>query len=132
MRIESAHLNLQGSSQTTAAWYIEEDLNMWTTGQGSSNAGAAMDVQEFSQQAALISSSASSSVSETVEDSAGCQADLIIMMLEAFLSRLRGERVKLNVPKVRAVSGGYDKSGQAFGNLKLVSGGGQAGAGQEQ
>ncbi|HML38031.1 MAG TPA: hypothetical protein PKA19_11525 [Bacillota bacterium] len=129
MRIESAHMNLQGSSQTTAASYVDEELNMWVTGQGSSNAGAAVDVQEFSRQTARISNSASSSISETVEDPEARQVDLIVMMLEEFLSRLSGKKVKLNVPKVRPSSGSYDRSGQFAGNLTRVSGGGQPSAG---
>ncbi len=124
MRIESSNLNLQGSSHIAAATNIEESLNIWT-GQGAGNTGMAVDVQEFTQHAIKISASMTSSVSETVDasedDPITSKEELKIRMIEEFLSRLMGKKVKLHVPKIKQISGGYDSSGQALDSLKLVS-----------
>ena len=124
MRIESSNLNLQGSSYIATATNIEESLNVWA-GQGSPNTGTAVDIQEFSQQTIKISSSMTSSVSETAEttedDPITSKEELKIRMIEEFLTRLMGKRIKLRSPKIKLISGGYDSSGHALGNLKLVS-----------
>ncbi|HVI41729.1 MAG TPA: hypothetical protein VM577_13840, partial [Anaerovoracaceae bacterium] len=124
MRIESSNLNLQGSSYIATATNIEESLNIWTS-QGTANTGSAVDVQEFSQQAIMISTSLTSSVAETAyatEDEAiTSKEELKLRMIEEFLSRLMGKRVRLHVPKIKLISGGYDSNGQALGSLKLVS-----------
>lgn len=124
MRIESSNLNLQGSSHIAAAAKIEESLNMWAS-RGTASAGAAVDAQEFTQQAIKISGSLTSSVTGTAEasedDPITSKEELKIRMIEEFLSRLMGKKVRLRVPRIKQISGGYDSSGQALGGLKMVS-----------
>ncbi len=129
MRIESSNLNLQGSSQIRSSASVYEYLNVWTN-QGAGNAGqaaaagATAEIQEFSQQAVKVSTSLSSSsgISEADEENfAASEEELKIRMIEAFLTRLTGKKIKLLIPKVKLVSGGYGSSGEALGNLKLVS-----------
>ncbi|HWQ80553.1 MAG TPA: hypothetical protein VN381_17130 [Anaerovoracaceae bacterium] len=123
MRIESSNLNLQGSSQIRSVSSIEESLNFWI-GQGDLNTAAAVDIQDFSQQAVKVSSSLSSQISQTGAEEAGLPAseeELKLSLIELMLTRLTGKKVKLQVPRVKLVSGGYNNSGQALGNLKLVS-----------
>lgn len=134
MKIESSNLSLQGSSHVAAATNIEESLNIWT-GQGTGNAGLAVDAQEFTQHAIKISGSMTSLVFETAdaaeEDPITSKEELKIRMIEEFLTRLMGKKIKLRVPKIKQISGGYDSSGQALDSLKLVSfsGGLQSSAG---
>lgn len=124
MRIESSNLNLQGSSHVATVTKMEESLNMWT-GRGTADTRAAVDVQEFTQQTINISSSLTSSVTGTEEaadeDPVASKEELKIRMIEEFLSRVMGKRVRLHVPKIKQISGGYNSSGQALGGLKLVS-----------
>jgi len=124
LRIESSNLNLQGSSYIATATNIEESLNMWTSG-GTARAGVAVDVQEFTQQATKVSGSATSTVRETADaaedDPITSKEELKIRMIEQFLTRLMGKKIKLRMPKIKQISGGYDSGGQALDSLKLVS-----------
>jgi hypothetical protein len=134
LRIESSNMNLQGSSHVVSVVNVEESLNIWT-GRGSANAAAAVDSGELFPQTVKMSSSAASSVCEAPEaaeeDLTGGEEELKLRLIEAFLSRLFGKKVKLKVPRIKLVSGGYDSEGKAVGNLNLVSFSGdrQAGAG---
>lgn len=124
MRIESANVVLQGSSHMVTAAHMEESLNIWMGG-GTANAGVAVDIQEFTQQTIKTSSSMTSSAAGTADaeedDPITSKEELKIRMIEEFLSRLIGKRVKLRVPKIKQISGGYNSSGQALGGSKLVS-----------
>lgn len=124
MRIESSTLGMQGGSSVVSMMSIQESLNIWT-GQGSAGAGSSsFDVQEFSQQGITVNTSVSSSVyaaSESCEeDPPMTEQELKIKLLEDFLSRLCGKKVRLLVPSVKRVSEGYDSSGQVSGNLKIT------------
>jgi len=103
---------------------VKESLNIWT-GQGSAGINSSsFDAQEFSQQEITVNTSVTSSVSETSPtDEDGTvltEQELKIRLLEDFLSRLCGKRVKLVIPKINRVTDGYDSSGQASGDLKIT------------
>jgi hypothetical protein len=125
MRIESSALGMQGGSSVVSMMSVQESLNIWT-GQGSAGVNSSsFDVQEFSRQGFTVNTSVSSSgISETSGEDDGdlvmSEQELKIRLLEDFLSRLCGKRVRLMIPKVKSVSDGYDSSGQAFSNLKIT------------
>jgi hypothetical protein len=100
---------------------VQESLNIWT-GQGSAGVrSSSFDVREFSQQGITVNTSvtsAASEASETDEDNlVMSEQELRIKLLENFLSRLSGKRVKFH--RIRQIAEGYDNCGQA-GNLKLT------------
>lgn len=119
MRIESSALHLQGSSQIATASYVEENLEFWITGQGQGNqrasgTGLSIDIQEFTQQSIRTSVSAttvSKSAEIADEDPVATKEEMKIRLLEQFLTRLTGKKIKLNVVKPRTE--GYDSSGYA-------------------
>ncbi len=124
MRIESSTLGMQGGSSVVSMMSIEESLNIWT-GQGSAGVrSSSVDVQEFSQQGFTVNTSVTSSVSgaseSCEEDPPMTEQELKIKLLEDFLSRLCGRRVRFLTPNLKRVSDGYDSSGQAFSNLKIT------------
>ncbi len=121
MRIESSALSMQGGSSVVSMMSVQESLNIWT-GQGSAGASASsFDVREFSQQGITVSTSVTSSAVETPETEEDgmvlSEQELKIKLLEDFLSRLCGKRVRFL--KIRQIAEGYDNSGQA-GNLKIA------------
>lgn len=133
MRIESSNLILHSRSHTSSSVSIEESLNI-RIDQAPSYPGAVFDVQDFSQQRRASNSmlpSSADSVESAEEDGISTKEELKIRMLEEFLTRLSGKRVKLRIPKIKLISGGYNNSGQALGNMKLISFSGerQSGAG---
>ena len=122
MRIESSALSMQGGSSVVSMMSVEESLNIWT-GQGSAGiSSSSFDVREFSQQGITVSTSVTSSVAETSENGEDgivlSEQELRIKLLEDFLSRISGKRVRFH--RIRRVSEGYDSCGQAFGNLKVT------------
>ena len=124
MRIESSTLGMQGGSSVVSMMSIEESLNIWT-GQGSASAvSSSFDVQEFSQQGITVNTSVTSSVYSTSisseEEPPMTEQELKIKLLEDFLSRLCGKRVKFLIPNLKRFNDGYDSSGQASSNLKIT------------
>ncbi|MDF3001136.1 MAG: hypothetical protein K0Q48_1255 [Bacillota bacterium] len=126
MRIESSTLSMQGGSSVVSAMSIQESL-MIRTSQGSvSMNSSSFDVQEFSQQGISVSTSVISSVPDTSETSdegsITTEQELKIRMLEVFLTRLTGKNVKLQTPKLKLESMGYDKNAQLYSRAKAMSG----------
>ena len=124
MRIESSTLGMQGGSSVVSMTSIEESLNVWT-GQGSASAvSSSFDVQEFSQQGITVNTSVTSSVYSTStsaeEEPPMTEQELKIKLLEDFLSRLCGKRVKFLIPNLSRITDSYDGKGQAFSNLKIT------------
>ncbi len=124
MRIESSALSMQGGSSVVSMMSVQESLNIWT-GQGSAGiSSSSFDVQEFSQQGITASTSVTASITETSETDEGdlvlSEQELRIKLLEDFLSRISGKRVKFHIPRVKHVFDGYDSSGQPFSNLKII------------
>lgn len=124
MRIESSTLGMQGGSSVASMTSIQESLNVWT-GQGSARAASSsFDVQEFSQQGITVNTSVTSSVyassGSSDEEPPLSEQELKIKLLEDFLSRLCGKRVKFLIPNVKRITDGYGSSGQAFSNLKIT------------
>lgn len=123
MRIESSTLGMQGGSSVVSMISVQESLNVWT-GQGSAGAGlSSFDTQEFSQRGITVNTSVTSSVysvsESSEEDPPMTEQELKIKLLEDFLSRLCGKRVKFLIPKVKQ-EGGYNSSGQASGSLRIT------------
>lgn len=105
---------------------VQESLNIWT-GQGSAGiSSSSFDVREFSQQGITVSTSVISSAAEASEteeaDYVLSEQELRIKLLEDFLSRISGKRVRFHIPRIRQASEGYDSYGQGFGNLKITFG----------
>lgn len=127
MRIESSALSMQGGSSVVSMMSVQESLNIWT-GQGSAGIGSSsFDVREFSQQGIAVSTSVNSSAVETSEssedDTVMSEQELRIKLLENFLSRLSGKRVRFH--RIRQIAESYDNCGQA-GNLKITFSGNRA------
>ena len=125
MRIESSALTMQGGSSVVSMTSIQESLNVWTD-QGSVNmSSSSYDVQEFSQKGIMVSTSVTSSVEATSsvkeDDLAMTEQELKIRLLEMFLSRIAGKHVKLRIPGIDFVSGGYDSSGKSTGAYKVIT-----------
>jgi hypothetical protein len=125
MRIESSALNMQGGSSIVSMTSVQESLDVWTDQGSVSMSSSSYDVQEFSQQGLLVSTSTSSSVSATSKTNQDelytSEQELKIRLLEMFLSRVAGKPVKLRIPGINYVRGGYDSSGKALGSYKVVS-----------
>jgi hypothetical protein len=124
MRIESSALGMQGGSSVVSMMSVQESLNIWT-GQGSAGVNSSsFDVQEFSRQGFTVNTSVTSSISAASDaeedDLAMTEQELKIKLLEEFLSRLCGKRIKLLIPRATQISDGYNSSGQAFSKLKIT------------
>ena len=132
MRIESSTLSMQGSSSAVSMVSVQESLSV-RTGQGSVGViSSSFDVQEFSQKSVLVSTSVTSSASEANDDDLiTTEQELRIRLLENFLTRMTGKKIKLRVPRIKLYSDGYNRNAQPSGSLKLVSlpGGLQSGGG---
>ncbi len=122
MRIESSALSMQGSSSAVSMVSVQESLSI-QTGQGSVGViSSSFDVQEFSQKSVSVSTSMTSSASElNGEELVTTEQELRIRLLENFLTRMAGKKIKFQIPKLKLYSEGYDQDAQPSGSLKLAS-----------